>query len=149
MAILNFGLAGCYIGKAANSKQDGAVSNVLLRIFCANVAGYAMYYVGMKYYYVKRKKIMSERISWTCWIYTLLAFGFSITGIYFFVHKEKTTLVSPSQSRHMNAECKLLIFDAHDLWHFTSSFALLFTFMALLTLEDNNTATPWNEIHVF
>ena len=147
--LINFILVVRYVNTAYDEENYADCSQALLVIFVANMAGYAVYYVGMKYYYALWKKIDSELISWTCWMYIVLAFGFSITGIYFFDQKEKTTRVSPSLSRHMNANCRLLIFDAHDLWHFTSAFGLLFTFMALLTLEDYNAATPWDDINVF
>ena len=38
---------------------------------------------------------------------------------------------------------------SHDVWHFASAQGLLFTMMGLLTLEDNNTSTPWEDIPVF
>ena len=162
---MNFVLLVWYIKKASQQKEDenGAVSNVLLGIFGANMAGYAFYYVSMKLYLssstpsccvkiLKRDKIegkKSESISRTCRVYLVLALCFSITAIYFFESRERTSTVSPSRSRHMNSECTFLFFDKHDIWHFFSAFGILFTCMGLLTIEDNNTVTPWEQILVF
>ena len=63
--------------------------------------------------------------------------------------KEYNTEISPSESRHLNAECTIGIFDTHDIWHFASAFACFFECMVLLTLEDNNKSTSWNKIPVF
>ena len=144
---MNIVMLAFLIGKAKN----GVVSEVLLIIFGANMALYAIYYVGMKYYYAIQKKTHSETISTTCKIYIILATIFSLSALYYFKYlaQEKTTTVSPSQSRHLNRDCEILFFDRHDIWHFASGLGLLFVFMTLLTLEDNNTVTPWREIHVF
>ena len=129
--------------------DNSEVANYLLFIFGANMVGYAVYYSIMKYYYIRKTKLPSEAISWTCWTYIILTICCAITGAYFFTSKEKKTSLSPARSRHINGECMFLFFDKHDIWHFTSAFGLLFAFMALLTLEDNNTGTSWEKIPVF
>ena len=137
--------------------------------------GYAGFYVSMKLYYILRvnrkrnlknmffgmlpwckkgdnqysKLVHPESFSRTNVIYLILALICAFSSVKFFTTKEKTTEVSPSQSRHLNAECSILSFDQHDLWHFSSAFGLFFTFMWLLTLEDNNTVTHWEKIPVF
>ena len=51
--------------------------------------------------------------------------------------------------RNLNAECIVLIFDNHDLWHFFSAVGLFFMFLMVLTIEDHNMETSWNDIRVF
>jgi len=92
---------------------------------------------------------MSESISFRTKFYSFLALYFMLTSLCFFVAKERSATVSPAESRQKNAECTFMIFDNHDIWHFTSAFGILFTSLALLTLEDKNTDTPWDEIRVF
>ena len=113
--------------------------------------GYGVNYAVMKCYYATRKPNgQREKISLTCWVYIILTLVFTVSGLIFFKgFQEKDTIISPSESRHLNAECTLWFFDKHDIWHFASAFGLLFMFMTLLTLEDNNTSTPWEEIPVF
>ena len=96
-----------------------------------------------------KKYCHPESPSRTACIYFWLALIFMCLGMHFFTSKEKTTEKSPSQSLHQNRECFFMIFDNHDLWHFTSAVGLFFTFMWLLTVEDNNTDTHWQKIHVF
>ena len=146
MVALNLCLAG-YITYHMLSKV--AVSDHLLLIFGINTAGYVMYYLIMKSYYVVRFKKATESISWTCWIYIILACLCIVPALIFYSMPHYNKSLSPSESRHLNSECILGIFDGHALWHFASSFGILFTCMVLLTIEDNNTSTPWNQIPVF
>ncbi len=48
-----------------------------------------------------------------------------------------------------NMPCKFLFFDNHDIWHFASAVGLFFNFLMVLTLEDDNINTPWEQIKVF
>ena len=57
---------------------------------------------------------------------------------------------SPSASREGNRDCVLLgFYDAHDLWHFASSFALAFSFLILLSLDDRQQGRPRDALRVF
>ena len=96
-----------------------------------------------------KKMRSAESISFQTKLYSFLALYFMLTSLCFFVEKERKAKLSPSQSRHLNAECTFMIFDNHDIWHFTSAIGILFTSLALLTLEDKNTDTPWENIRVF
>ena len=149
MALVNFFVAVFCLyrmSKATNS----IVSNYLLMMFGVNMFGYGVNYAVMKCYYATRPNGQREKISLTCWVYIILTLVFTVSGLIFFKgYQEKDTIISPSESRHLNAECTLWFFDKHDIWHFASAFGLLFMFMTLLTLEDNNTSTPWEEIPVF
>ena len=175
MFALNLLIAVSYIVKALDPKKRSEVSNILLFIGFGNMAGYAGFYVSMKLYYILRsntkrnaknmffgmmpwcregdnqysKLVHPESFSRTNVIYFILWVSCAFFSAKFFTTKEKTTEISPSQSRHLNADCSFLSFDQHDLWHFTSAFGLFFTFMWLLTLEDNNTVTHWEKIPVF
>ena len=88
-------------------------------------------------------------MSWYCWLYLFLAFIFIASSLHFFEIQERTTTVTAAQSRNMNQECTLMMFDAHDIWHFLSAWGILFTLLTVLTIEDNNTNTPWSKLHVF
>ena len=147
MMVANLALAIFFLVSSLNG--DSIVSNYLLIIFGGNMTLYVMYYVVVKHYHVYRLKRKQESLGYSCCIYFLLANICGLIGVYFFVVQEKTTLVSPAMSRHLNAECTFWFFDKHDIWHFASAFGLLFAFLALLTIEDNNTSTSWDEIPVF
>ena len=67
----------------------------------------------------------------------------------YFIRKDSRVKKNRKRINGSNYECILMFFDNHDMWHFTSALGLFFTFMWLLTLEDNNTDTPWEEIPVF
>ena len=146
--ITNFILVGFFIYEIC-MENTLVVSDYILIIFGVNTSAYGKYYFAMKYYnWIKLGK-STESITLKSWIYIGIAIVFGIAGIIFFKNQEKATELSPSESRHLNGDCMFLFFDKHDIWHFISAFSVLFTFMALLTLEDNNTSTPWNEISVF
>lgn len=87
--------------------------------------------------------------------------------MYFFLHKGISWSVSfyifcfdefsinffqetPAESRQFNQECKLFRFyDFHDIWHFLSAVGMFFTFMVLLTLDDDLSHTHRTQIVVF
>ena len=148
MSVMNMGLAG-FVAYEMSQTDNSFVSNYLLYIFGANTAGYSIYYMAMKCYFAFKLKNMSESISLTCWIYIVLCTISGVTAVVYFNMMEKDTEISPSESRHLNAACTFGIFDKHDTWHFASAFAVFFAYMILLTLEDNNTSTPWSNIPVF
>ena len=129
--------------------NSSIVSNYLLIIFMLNMTLYIFYYVLMKNYHVYWCHRKWESLSFTCCFYLFLSALCGGIGLYFFGIQEKSTLVSPAESRHLNDECTIWFFDKHDIWHFASAFGLLFSFLSLLTMEDNNTATPWENIPVF
>ena len=148
ISIMNICLGGYILYSMLNSNES-FVSYYILLIFAANAVGYKFYYITMKCYFSVRLKKKSESVSWTCWIYIILLTALASTGVAFYMVKEYNTEISPSESRHLNTECRIGIFDTHDIWHFASAFACFFECMVLLTLEDNNTSTPWKKIPVF
>ncbi|KAF4020759.1 hypothetical protein G4228_012321 [Cervus hanglu yarkandensis] len=57
---------------------------------------------------------------------------------------------TPAESREKNRECTLLdFFDDHDIWHFLSATALFFSFLVLLTLDDDLDLVRRDQIPVF
>jgi hypothetical protein len=147
IVIINLGLACFFFGHSW--MKTSIISKYLLVIFGLNMAIYFFYYLFMKYYYVLKFQYKHESLTWICWAYCILAITFSFVGLHFFTSLERSSRISPAESRELNEECTLYFFDKHDIWHFASSFGLLFTFMTLLTTEDNNTARPWRRIPVF
>lgn len=74
----------------------------------------------------------------------------AVSAMYFFLNKSISWADTPAQSRHFNQRCTLLRFyDYHDIWHFLSAVGMFFTFMVLLTLDDDLSHTHRSNIHVF
>ena len=68
------------------------------------------------------------------------------------IHTQPETnwLQPPAVSRDGNRDCIILdFFDWHDLWHFTSAFGLFFSFLMLMTLDDNQEGTTRDKLGVF
>lgn len=58
--------------------------------------------------------------------------------------------LTPAESRTYNMPCALLKFyDYHDIWHLLSAAAMFFSFMLLLTLDDDIMHKPHSKIPVF
>ena len=90
-----------------------------------------------------------ERVSNLSFFYFVFSLASIIVGVLFFVKELKNSAMSPAESRDLNDECIVFFFDNHDLWHFFSAAGLVSLFMMVLTLEDDNMETPWEEIPVF
>ncbi|GAU88888.1 hypothetical protein RvY_01506 [Ramazzottius varieornatus] len=104
----------------------------LLFILQGNLFVYAVFYL------VKKRLSENEKLSIGSLIYFLLAQPAWIAGMYFFVAGLTDWKVSPAISREGNKDCFLYNFyDEHDVWHMLSAFGLYFTFMFLLTLDDD------------
>jgi len=125
------------------------VSGSLLGIFMVNMALYLFYYIGMKIYYSAVKKEGNEQIRLITWLYLILACCFAFPSLYFFVAQERTSALSPAESRELNQPCTIGIYDKHDLWHFLSASGLFYLFMFILTLEDGNMETQRKLIRIF
>lgn len=83
-------------------------------------------------------------------LYIILAVSFWAAALYFFIHKTISWNLTPAQSRLFNKPCILLnFFDSHDIWHFLSAFAMFFSFMILLTLDDDLVDVHRSQIPVF
>jgi len=91
-----------------------------------------------------------ERILLTPIIYIVLSVTFWGAALYFFVNRTISWNLTPAQSRGYNRPCVLLnFFDYHDIWHFLSALAMFFSFMILLTLDDDLTDIHRSQIPVF
>lgn len=125
--------------------QKPGVSRYLLLILMLNMAMYIIYYIAKKIIYCYRQKdcYPREGLRKTTIAYLVMAMMFSCLAIYYFKFMvRKKSSVSPAESRNLNAECEVLIFDSHDLWHFFSGASIFFMFMFILTLEDRNIRVP-------
>lgn len=115
----------------------------LLVIFMANTLLYFFFYTFMKV-------LHKESVKMPTIVFLILSTLCAISAIYFFLNKSISWALTPAQSRHFNRQCALLRFyDYHDIWHFLSAVGMFFTFMALLTLDDDLSHTHRSNIHVF
>ncbi|VDK35400.1 unnamed protein product [Taenia asiatica] len=118
-------------------------SSFLLSIFMINLLMYYFFYVIMKCRF-------RERFHCIPVLYILLACITWGSGIYFFIQHSTTWEVTPAQSRALNQPCIFLgFYDVHDVWHFLSSTSMFFSFMSIMTLDDDLINTPRNTIPVF
>ena len=102
------------------------------------------------FYYVTTKVIYREIPSIRPVIYFLLSVVFWVCGMVFYTRAITNWLKPPAVSRNGNEECILLgFFDAHDIWHFVSAFALFFSFLMLMTLDDSQEGQIRTELRVF
>lgn len=135
---VNWGLLS--YGLVAHMRDFGTF---LLAIFITNLLLYSMFYIIMKLRY--KEKILPQPK-----IYIILATLTWGAAMYFFLQKSISWQQTPAQSRNRNRECLVLHFyDVHDIWHFLSSAALFFSFMVLLTLDDDLVYVPRDKIPVF
>ncbi|CAH1102698.1 unnamed protein product [Psylliodes chrysocephalus] len=109
---------------------------VLLLI--ANIANYSMLIIGLWLY--------NENVTdFGTFLLALLMGNGVIHAIFYTCMK-----VTPAESRQWNQECLLLkFFDKHDVWHLLSAPALYFTFMYLMSLDDDIMDKEQTEIPVF
>ena len=117
--------------------QKPGVSRYLLAILMLNMAMYIIYYITMKLYYFYRSIncYPKEGLRKTTIAYLIMALIFASLAVYYFkLMVRKKSSVSPAESRNLNAECEILIFDSHDLWHFFSGASIFFTFMPQFVL---------------
>ncbi|XP_018401340.1 PREDICTED: SID1 transmembrane family member 1-like [Cyphomyrmex costatus] len=135
----------CNVGLAVfgNMYQRGNFATFLLAILMSNLILYTFFYIMMKLCH--REKILP-----TPAIYIFLSMLFWGAALYFFVNKTISWALTPAQSRLYNKPCALLnFFDSHDIWHFLSALAMFFSFMVLLTLDDDLTDVHRSQIPVF
>lgn len=123
--------------------HDKDFATYLLAVFMSNTLLYTLFYIVMKL--VHRERLQLHAIA-----FILFATATWAAAMYFFVHKSISWALTPAQSRHYNQPCRLFHFyDPHDIWHFLSAAAMFFSFMILLTLDDDLTHTNRSKIHVF
>ncbi|CAH0549108.1 unnamed protein product [Brassicogethes aeneus] len=115
----------------------------LLAVFMMNTLLYFFFYILMKYYY-------KERVNLRSWVFLIISWICATSAMYFFLHKSISWTETPAESRKYNHECKILHFyDYHDIWHFLSAIGMFFTFMVLLTMDDDLSHVHRTQIPVF
>ncbi|KAG5327516.1 SIDT1 protein, partial [Pseudoatta argentina] len=142
------------IGVLNGSKTFLIIFSILHLLIC--------FFLTVQIYYMGRckfdrgafKRMMQlchrEKILPTPAIYIFLSMLFWGAALYFFVNKTISWALTPAKSRLYNKPCILLnFFDSHDIWHFLSALAMFFSFMVLLTLDDDLTDVHRSQIPVF
>jgi len=132
-------------------QRKAGVSRYLLVILMANMMLYIGYYICHKLYFRLRCKrwLKSEGFRPITLIYLLLMMAMGLPAVWFFKTELKTSAGTAAESRNLNADCFMLIFDNHDMWHFFSASSLFFLFMFIMTIEDYNKEKPRQHIPVF
>ena len=96
------------------------------------------------------KLINREKMTILCKCFLTIAMFFWIPALYFFYQEVKDYEIQPAASRQYNQSCLLFnTYDVHDIWHFLSSFGLFFSFMGIMTIDDDIRDKPRSEISVF
>lgn len=96
------------------------------------------------------KLFHKERISRLTIIFMLIAALGWGGSLFFFFQSPIDWQLTPSRSREVNRTCFLLgFYDEHDVWHMVSACSLFFSFMVMLTLDDDLLDIPRTEIPVF
>ncbi|XP_034514531.1 SID1 transmembrane family member 1 isoform X3 [Ailuropoda melanoleuca] len=118
-------------------------ASYMLGIFICNLLLYLAFYIIMKL----RSSEKLLPIPLFCIVATA---GMWAASLYFFFQNLSSWEGTPAESREKNRECILLdFFDDHDIWHFLSATALFFSFLVLLTLDDDLDVVRRDQIPVF
>nr|XP_056704013.1 SID1 transmembrane family member 1 [Euleptes europaea] len=118
-------------------------ASYLLGIFICNLLLYLAFYVIMKL----RSSERLLPIPLFCIVATAVVWA---AALYFFFQNLSSWEETPAESREKNRPCILLgFFDDHDVWHFLSGAALFFSFLVLLTLDDDLDSVRRDRIPVF
>nr|XP_042087455.1 SID1 transmembrane family member 1 isoform X4 [Ovis aries] len=118
-------------------------ASYMLGIFICNLLLYLAFYIIMKLR--SSEKILL--IPSFCIVATAVVWA---AALYFFFQNLSSWEGTPAESREKNRECILLdFFDDHDVWHFLSATALFFSFLVLLTLDDDLDLVRRDQIPVF
>ncbi|XP_068820208.1 SID1 transmembrane family member 1 isoform X5 [Capricornis sumatraensis] len=118
-------------------------ASYMLGIFICNLLLYLAFYIIMKLR--SSEKILL--IPFFCIVATAVVWA---AALYFFFQNLSSWEGTPAESREKNRECILLdFFDDHDVWHFLSATALFFSFLVLLTLDDDLDLVRRDQIPVF
>ncbi|KAF2898206.1 hypothetical protein ILUMI_07968 [Ignelater luminosus] len=126
----------CYI-------MDTDFATFLLGLLMANAILYMIVYIIMKL-------VHHEKLCLQAAVFGILGLATWIGATYFFVNNSTMWTVTPAESRKYNKHCVMLDFyDFHDIWHMLSAGALFFSFMLLLSLDDDLVNTSQSKIVVF
>ncbi|NP_001152891.1 SID1 transmembrane family member 1 isoform 1 precursor [Mus musculus] len=118
-------------------------ASYMLGIFICNLLLYLAFYIIMKLR--SSEKVLPLPVF--CIAATAVVWA---AALYFFFQNLSSWEGTPAESREKNRECVLLdFFDDHDIWHFLSATALFFSFLVLLTLDDDLDVVRRDQIPVF
>ncbi|NXG34180.1 SIDT1 protein, partial [Dromaius novaehollandiae] len=118
-------------------------ASYILGIFICNLLLYLAFYIIMKL----RSSEKLLPIPLFCIVATAVMWA---AALYFFFQNLSSWEETPAESREKNRPCILLgFFDDHDVWHFLSATALFFSFLVLLTLDDDLDTVRRDKIPVF
>ncbi|XP_048202586.1 SID1 transmembrane family member 1 isoform X2 [Perognathus longimembris pacificus] len=118
-------------------------ASYMLGIFICNLLLYLAFYIIMKLR--SSEKVLPMPLF--CIVATAVVWA---AALYFFFQNLSSWEGTPAESREKNRECILLnFFDDHDIWHFLSATALFFSFLVLLTLDDDLDVVRRDQIPVF
>uniref|UniRef100_A0A8C6ZF40 SID1 transmembrane family member 1 n=1 Tax=Nothoprocta perdicaria TaxID=30464 RepID=A0A8C6ZF40_NOTPE len=118
-------------------------ASYILGIFICNLLLYLAFYIIMKL----RSSEKLLPIPLFCIMATAVMW---VAALYFFFQNLSSWEETPAESREKNRPCILLgFFDDHDVWHFLSAAALFFSFLVLLTLDDDLDTVRRDKIPVF
>ncbi|XP_035299326.1 SID1 transmembrane family member 1 isoform X4 [Cricetulus griseus] len=118
-------------------------ASYMLGIFICNLLLYLAFYIIMKL----RSSEKVLLLPLFCIVATAVVWA---AALYFFFQNLSSWEGTPAESREKNRECILLdFFDDHDIWHFLSATALFFSFLVLLTLDDDLDVVRRDQIPVF
>ncbi|KAF2981627.1 hypothetical protein EK904_001089 [Melospiza melodia maxima] len=118
-------------------------ASYILGIFICNLLLYLAFYIIMKL----RSSERLLPIPMFCIVATAVVWA---AALYFFFQTLSSWEETPAESREKNRPCILLgFFDDHDVWHFLSAAALFFSFLVLLTLDDDLDTVRRDKIPVF
>ncbi|XP_068925986.1 SID1 transmembrane family member 1 isoform X2 [Petaurus breviceps papuanus] len=118
-------------------------ASYMLGIFICNLLLYLAFYIIMKLR--SSEKVLP--IPLFCIVATGVVWA---AALYFFFQNLSSWEETPAESREKNRDCILLdFFDDHDVWHFLSATALFFSFLVLLTLDDDLDVVRRDQIPVF
>ncbi|XP_046145976.1 SID1 transmembrane family member 1-like isoform X1 [Osmia bicornis bicornis] len=136
-------LCNVALAVVGNIRHEKNFATFLLAILMSNLILYTIFYIVMKI--CNKERILLQPL-----IFIILSMVFWAAAYYFFISKTISWALTPAQSRNYNRPCKLLnFFDNHDIWHFLSAFAMFFSFMVLLTLDDDLVDVHRSQIPVF
>ncbi|KAM6161521.1 SID1 transmembrane family member 1 isoform 1-T1 [Erethizon dorsatum] len=118
-------------------------ASYMLGIFICNLLLYLAFYIIMKLR--SSEKVLPVPLF--CIMATVVVWA---AALYFFFQNLSSWEGTPAESREKNRKCILLdFFDDHDIWHFLSATALFFSFLVLLTLDDDLDVVRRDQIPVF
>uniref|UniRef100_T1IHA9 Uncharacterized protein n=1 Tax=Strigamia maritima TaxID=126957 RepID=T1IHA9_STRMM len=128
-------------------QPDGFATH-LLGVFIGNLIMYITYYLIMKAKSSDTCCLSSKIFRHFTVYYATLALTCWIPAMYYFVLRATTKWnVSPAESRAINQPCIFLgFYDAHDVWHFLSAGGLFFSFLMIVTMDDDIINMPKKKI---